>query len=179
MKHIMKVFTVFFLIFFIHQTFAQDIIPRERFGEIEIGITYEDVVWILGFDGSKMSRESAPEMLTAPLDELKIDFDYVINFRYIMDLPVTSVYIKDNLVVFFTISSYPEYNQFICQDLKTTVGLRFWDSLKKVKELYGNIPTQLNSNSGNLIYYAYEKTGICFGIDNDEVRTISIFNQDF
>ncbi len=137
MKHTMKVFAVFFLIFFTYQTIAQDIIPKERFGEIEIGITYEDVIWILGFDGSKMSKESAPEMLTAPLEALKIDFDFVINFRYIMDLPVTSVYIKDNLVVYFTISSYPEYNQFICQDLKTSVGLRFWDSLKKVRELYG------------------------------------------
>lgn len=175
----MKVVVLFFLIFIIHQSFGQDIVPRERFGEIEIGITYEDVIWILGFDGSKMSKSSAPEMLKAPLEELKIDFDYVINFRYIMDLPVTSVYIKDNLVVFFTISSYPEYNQFICQDLKTTVGLRFWDSLKKVQELYGNNPTELDYQSGNLKYYAYKTEGICFGIDNDEVRTISIFNPDF
>ncbi|MBR9998425.1 MAG: hypothetical protein KFF73_05605 [Cyclobacteriaceae bacterium] len=175
----MKVSSLFFLIFFSYQSLAQEIVPRDRFGEIEIGITYEDVIWILGFDGSKMSRESAPEMLTAPLEELKIDFDFVINYRYIMDLPVTSVYIKDNLVVFFTISSYPEYNQFICQDLKTTVGLRFWDSLKKVKELYGQNPRQLKYNSGNLKYYAYDATGICFGIDHDEVRTISIFNQDF
>lgn len=175
----MKVFVSFFLLIYTFQSLAQEIVPKERFGEIEIGVTYEDVIWILGFDGSKMSRESAPEMLTAPLEELKIDFDYVINYRYIMDLPVTSVYIKDNLVVFFTISSYPEYNQFICQDLKTTVGLRFWDSLKKVRELYGQNPKQLNYNSGNQKYYAYEKMGICFGIDNDEVRTISIFNQDF
>jgi len=179
MKRTMKVFAIFFLLLLTFQSIAQDIIPKERFGEIEIGITYEDVIWILGFDGSKMSKESAPEMLIAPLEELNIDFDYVINYRYIMDLPITSVYIKDNLVVYFTISSYPEYNQFICQDLKTTVGLRFWDSTKKVKELYGQNPSDLNFNSGNLRYMAYKATGICFGIDNDEVRTISIFNPDF
>ena len=63
----MKVLTLFFLLIFTFQSRAQDIVPKERFGEIEIGVTYEDVIWILGFDGSKMSRESAPEMLTAPL----------------------------------------------------------------------------------------------------------------
>jgi len=175
----MKVLIIVFFIFLTYSAYSQDIVPRERFGEIEIGITYEDVIWVLGFDGSKISKESAPEMLKAPLEELKIDFDFVINFRYIMDLPITSVYIKDNLVVYFTISSYPEYNQFICQDLKTTVGLRFWDSLQKVKELYGDNPRALNYNSGNLKYYAFESSGICFGIDNDEVRTISIFDPDF
>ncbi len=175
----MKVIIIVFFIFLTYSALPQDIVPREGLGEIEIGITYEDVIWVLGFDGSKMSKESAPEMLKAPLEELELDFDYVINFRYIMDLPITSVYIKDNLVIYFTISSYPEYNQFICQDMKTTVGLRFWDSLLKVKELYGDNPRALNSSSGDLTYYAFESSGICFGIDNDEVRTISIFDPDF
>lgn len=158
---------------------AQDIVPKERFGEIEIGITYEDVIWILGFDGSKISRESAPEMLKEPLNELGIDFDYVINFRYIMDLPITSVYLKEDLVVYFTISSYPEYNQFICQDLKTTVGLRFWDTLDQMKNLYGDEPDQLESQRGDISYYAYPDAGIMFGIDNNAVRTISVFDPEF
>jgi hypothetical protein len=93
---------LFFTAFYVS---AQDIIPKERFGDLKLGVTYEDVIWIIGFDGSKLSKESAPEMLREPLTELNIDFDYVVNFRYIMDLPVTSVYFKDDLVVFFTISS--------------------------------------------------------------------------
>ncbi len=175
----MKALYVFFLIIITGMAYSQEIVPRERFGEIEIGITYEDVIWILGFDGSKISQESAPEMLKAPLEELGIDFDFVINFRYIMDLPVTSVYLKEDLVVYFTISSYPEYNQFICQDLKTTVGLRFWDSLDHVKDLFGDDPVSLSHQSGNINYYAYKEAGIVFGIDNDEVRTISIFDPEF
>jgi len=171
------VFIILFLIPFYMS--AQDIIPKERFGEVEIGITYEDVIWIIGFDGSKISRESAPEMLREPLNELNIEFDYVVNFRYIMDLPVTSVYFKDNLVVYFTISSYPEYNQFICQDLITSVGLKFWDSLNQVKELYGENISLMDYTSGNIKYYVYKDDGINFGIDDDEVRTISIFDREF
>lgn len=170
-------FAVLFLLSFIVQ--AQDIIPKERFGDLELGVTYEDVIWIIGFDGSKLSRDSAPEMLRQPLGELGIDFDFVVNFRYIMDLPVTSVYFKDNLVVYFTISSYPEYNQFICQDLTTSVGLKFWDSLNQVRELYGEDIKLLDYSSGNLKYYALKDDGICFGLDENEVRTIGIFDPEF
>jgi hypothetical protein len=175
----MRAFVIIILFFISFYGSAQDIIPKERFGELEIGITYEDVIWIIGFDGSKISRESAPEMLREPLEELNIDFDYVVNFRYIMDLPVTSVYFKDNLVVYFTISSYPEYNQFICQDLVTSAGLKFWDSLAQVKELYGNNVSLMNYASGNIKYYVYKDEGICFGLDDDEVRTMSIFDPEF
>ena len=175
----MKIFVSIILFLATCYASAQEIIPKERFGELEIGITYEDVIWIIGFDGSKMSKDNSPEMLRAPLDELNIDFDYVVNFRYIMDLPVTSVYFKENLVVYFTISSYPEYNQFICQDLVTSVGLKFWDSLNQVKELYGQNVTLLNYKSGNIKYYAYRNDGISFGLDDDQVRTISIFDPDF
>ncbi len=175
----MKAVSTLLFLCIIHYTFSQEIVPKERFGEIEIGVTYEDVIWILGFDGSKISHESAPEMLTAPLEELGIEFDYIVNFRYIMDLPVTSVFFKDNLLVYFTISSYPEYNQFICQDLVTTVELRFWDSLEQVRNMYGENPSLLDYSSGNITYYAYTNEGIMFGMDNNEVRTISIFDPDF
>ena len=158
---------------------AQDIIPKERFGDLKLGVTYEDVIWIIGFDGSKLSKDSAPEMLREPLKELNIDFDYVVNFRYIMDLPVTSVYFKEDLVVFFTISNYPEYNQFICQDLVTSDGLKFWDSLTQVKELYGNDVSLMGYTSGKIKYFVYKNDGICFGLDDDEVRTIGIFNPEF
>ncbi len=158
---------------------AQMIYPKKGYEDINIGITYEDVIWILGFDGSKISKDSAPEMLKAPADELGIDYDYIVNFRYIMDLPVTSVYIKGNLVVMFTLSSYPEYNQFICQDIKTTNGVKFWDNLDKVKSQFGDKPLKLSYGEGNLSYYAYKEAGICFGIDNNQVRTILIFDPDF
>ena len=173
-------FDLFFLLFFTARSVSsQDIIPKERFGDLKLGITYEDVIWIIGFDGSKLSQDNTPEMLSEPLEELNIDFDYVVNFRYIMDLPVTSVYFKEDLVVFFTISSYPEFNQFICQDLTTSVGLKFWDSLNQVKELYGQEVSQLQYSSGNIQYYAYRDDGICFGLDDNKVRTISIFDPEF
>lgn len=157
---------------------AQEVVPKKNFSEIELGITYEDVVWILGFEGTKILKENAPEILNAHISELAIEYDYAVNYRYIMDFPITSVFFKDDLVVFFTISSYPEYNQFICQDVMTSEGLKFWDILSKVKELYGDA-TKLDAMTGNITYFAYPKKGICFGIDNDEVRTISIFDQDF
>ena len=175
----MRAFISIFFVLIAMATSAQEIVPKERFGELELGITYEDVIWILGFDGSKVTKGSAPEMLTAPVDEIGIDYDFIVNFRYIMDLPVTSVYFKENLVVYFTISSYPEYNQFICQDLKTSLELKFWDNQARVKSLYGGNASQLTYTNGNLSYLSYKETGICFGIDNDQVRTIGIFNPDF
>lgn len=179
-SHIMKI-TILFLIPFILLGFpvkAQEIVPKKNFGEIEIGITYEDVIWILGFDGTKLRKENAPDMLKTHVNELGIEFDYVVNYRYIMDLPITSVYFKEDLCVFFTISSYPEYNQFICQDVNTNEGLKFWDPLSKAVELYGDYKV-LEAAEGNIGYYAYPQKGICLGVDNNEVRTISIFNQDF
>jgi hypothetical protein len=158
---------------------AQVVYPKKGFEEINLGITYEDVIWILGFDGSKISKDSAPQMLAAPAAELGIDYDYVVNFRYIMDYPVTSIYVKGNLIVMFTLSSYPEYNQFICQDIETSNGLKFWENLDKVKSLYGANPTKLNYSEGNLSYYSYKGTGICFGMDSGQVRTILVFNPDF
>ena len=158
---------------------AQVIYPKKGYEEINIGVTYEDVIWILGFDGSKISKDSAPEMLKAPADELGIDYDYIVNFRYIMDYPVTSAYFKGNLAVMFTFSSYPEYNQFICQDIQTSNGLKFWDNLDKVKSLYGNTPLKLNYSEGNQTYYAYKDAGICLGLDSNQVRTVLIFDPDF
>ncbi len=158
--------------------YSQEVVPKKNFSEIELGITYEDVVWILGFEGTKILKENAPDLLNAHVSELNIDYDFAINYRYIMDLPVTSVYFREDLVVFFTISSYPEYNQFICQDVSTIEGLNFWDPLSKMNELYGDY-SKLGSISGNIIYFAYPEKGICFGIDNDEVRTMSVFDQNF
>jgi hypothetical protein len=160
-------------------TQAQVVYPKKGFEEINLGITYEDVIWILGFDGAKMNKDSAPQMLAAPASELGVDYDYVVNFRYIMDYPVTSIYFKGNLVVMFTLSSYPEYNQFICQDIQTSNGLKFWDNLDKIKSLYGTSPGKLSYSGGNLSYYSMKSTGICFGIDNSQVRTMLIFNPDF
>jgi hypothetical protein len=158
---------------------AQVVYPKKGFEEINLGITYEDVIWILGFDGSKMNKDTAPQMLAAPAAELGIDYDYVVNFRYIMDYPVTSVYFKGDLAVMITLSSYPEYNQFICQDIQTSKGLKFWDNLEKIKSLYGSSPLKLNYSEGDLSYYSLKSTGICFGIDNSQVRTMLIFNPDF
>lgn len=173
--------TIIFLIPVILLSFSaksQVIVPKKNLEEIEIGITYEDVVWILGFEGTKILKENAPEMLTGHVNELGIAFDYVVNYRYIMDLPITSVYFKDDLLVFFTISSYPEYNQFICQDLATSEGLKFWDPIKKAVDIYGQYKV-LDAGEGNIVYHAYPEKGICLGIDSGEVRTISIFDQNF
>jgi hypothetical protein len=171
------VFLTFLLVYSLSQ--AQVITPKKGYEDMNIGITYEDVIWILGFDGSKVIRDSAPEMLKAPADQLGVDYDYIVNFRYIMDYPVTSIYFKGNLAVLFTFSSYPEYNQFICQDVQTSTGLKFWDKLDRVRTLYGKNPDKLDFGEGNQAYYAYKNAGICFGMDNDQVRTILIFDPDF
>ena len=175
----MRKFLIFLLLLVGNYIQAQVIYPKKGYEEIYIGITYEDVIWILGFDGSKISKENAPTILTAPADEMGISYDYVVNFRYIMDYPVTSLYFKGDLLVMFTLSSYPEYNQFICQDIQTSNGLKFWDDLGKVKGLYGSSPMKLNFSEGNLTYYAYKNTGICMGIDNGQVRAILIFDPTY
>jgi hypothetical protein len=158
---------------------AQVVYPKKGFEEINLGITYEDVIWILGFDGLKMNKDSAPQMLSAPAGELGIDYDYVVKFTYIMDYPVTSIYFKGNLAVMITLSSYPEYNQFICQDIQTSKGLKFWDNPDKIKSLYGTSPAKLNYSEGNLSFYSLKSTGIGFGVDNSQIRTMLIFNPDF
>jgi hypothetical protein len=61
----------------------------------------------------------------------------------------------------------------------TSVGLKFWDSLDQVKELYGENISLMEYTSGNIQYYVYKEDGICFGIDDNAVRTISIFDAGF
>ena len=158
---------------------AQVIYPKKGYEEIKLGITYDDVVWILGFNGVKVSKDSAGQILTAPAEELGIDYDYLVTFNYIMDYPVTTLYVKGGLVVMITFNSYPEYNQFICQDMQTSKGLKFWDDLDKVKNSYGSNFKLLNYKEGNFSYYAYRDTGICLGVDNNQVRTMLIFDPSF
>ena len=43
----MRVYTFVILFLISFYVSGQDIIPKERFGEVELGITYEDVIWII------------------------------------------------------------------------------------------------------------------------------------
>jgi hypothetical protein len=47
-----------------------------------------------------------------------------------------------------------------------------------VKNLYGDEQQKLDYQSGNVSYYVYKEAGIGFGMDNNEVRTISIFDME-
>ena len=40
----MKAYASIFFIFISFAVYSQEIVPKERFGEVELGITYEDVI---------------------------------------------------------------------------------------------------------------------------------------
>lgn len=153
--------------------FSQAIIKAgEGITDLKIGSTTDEVEWILGFRGLKLMSEGVPEVLKIQAEMLDIDFDYVYNYQHIMALPVSTVYFKNDKVVMIVVSSYPEYNEILCIGIRTQKGLNFWDTVKEMKKIYGKEPESLESDFN---FYYYKDLGLSVSIDNNGIRTMSIF----
>jgi len=153
---------------------AQNIIhPGVGIKEVKLGTSPEDIFWALGFEGIKLTRAGAPDVLKKQAANLDIDFDYIHNYQHIMAYPVSTVYFKADKAVMIVLSSYPEYNQVLCMGMKTREGLNFWDSQSEMKKIYGK---DYEEKSGDFDFYYYKSLGLSITIDENEIRSMSIFN---
>ncbi|BDC98698.1 hypothetical protein [Persicobacter psychrovividus] len=178
----MRFFTMFFLLLIgaTSISLGQTLRPGKGVGELTLGMTIDDVTWILGFEGKRISYD---DYLTASvqsnpksLPETKIDFDYCLDYVFIMTLPVEKIFMKDDKVVMIQLSSFPDYNKILCEDIETDNGVRFFEDASVLDQHFkkGTAgPSALHSNLSNIFYY---NEGIAFGLEKDKIRAMYIFD---
>ena len=159
---------------------AQSVVPGQGIDDIKIGSSPQDVEDILGFLGKKISYEDYQERLSF-LDGEKvienfIGFDYCLSYRHIMLLPITNIFFKDDKVVMIVIDSNPEYNRRTARALKTSAGLKFWDDLDRMEEIYGSDYGFKRYKKIGADYFYYFDKGIGFSYNRGFVRAIHIFS---
>lgn len=152
---------------------AQPVIDAgEGINDLKIGNDPDEVVWVLGFKGIKLTREGVADVLKIQAEQLGIDFDYVYNYQHIMALPISTLYFKNDKVVMIVVSSYPEYNEVLCLGIKTKDGLNFWDNEHAMKKIYGK---KYETKSSDFQFYYYRDQGLGVSIDDNQIRTMTIF----
>ncbi|WP_053404331.1 hypothetical protein [Persicobacter sp. CCB-QB2] len=159
---------------------GQTVSPGKGVGELTLGMTVDDVTWVLGFEGKKISYDdyliASVRANPKSLPETKIDFDYCLDYVFIMTLPVEKVFVKDEKVVMIQLSSFPDYNKILCEDIQTDDGVKFFQDAQILDGHYAEGvkgPAALHSNLNNVFYY---NKGVAFGLDNDKIRAMYIFN---
>ncbi len=160
--------------------YAQSNIMNRGFDDLVLGITESQVENITGFSGTALTadeyyNQEVPGRKKENLPESRTGFDKCTLFNFIMPIPVTRVFYKDNKVVMIEVSSYPDFTRPICLDSKTAQGLKFWDSKETMEKIYGKTYRKDSSQDGKTDYYYYDTKGIGFALANNEVRIIYFY----
>ena len=168
------------LLFLSFAASAQIIEAGKGIGAIKIGTPYEEVRSILGYDGLRLTPEQyeKQELYQIKKEEVLeffLGFDYAVEYNYVMTVPVTMLFFKDDKVSYIVVSSYPEYNQAICEDLETEKGLYFWDHIDYMEEIYGTNYTSSDYKNVVSDHYYYLQEGASFSFRRKRMRAVSIF----
>ena len=174
---IMKFTLIFFisLMFSVSVSYSQFLIPGEGYADIRVGLDWDEIEWELGFRGVKIDKKDLDKELILVAEKAGIDYDFVVNYQYIMWAPVTKLFFKDNVVVMFQMSSYPEYNKMLCADIGTVDGLNFWDDEKAIKKIYGDIPSFSYEKK---TFFLAKNKGLVIEVKDGEVRSLFIFKPE-
>ncbi len=163
------------LILSVHSLYGQFLIAGEGFMDVKLGLDWDEIEWELGFRGVKVDKTDMVPALQLVAEKAGIDFDFMVNYQYIMWAPVTTLFLKDNTVIMMQLSSYPEYNKMLCADIGTLEGLNFWDNSEAVKKIYGN---PVSFNNGDKTYFIIKDKGLVIELKDDEVRSMFIFKPE-
>ncbi len=166
-------YILFVLVFCINTVYSQNLKPGYGIRDLRLGIDWGEVEWELGFKGKKYSKDAVDERMKYIADKFELDYDYVVEYQHIMWLPVSNIFFKDEKANMIILSSYPEYYKMLCRDINTEEGLRFWQKEEDLKQIYGKGKTFKNFGKE---YIYYKDKGIGVEVDNEEIRTICIFN---
>ncbi len=172
----MKFIGILFFIFMfaLSQSFAQFLIPGEGIMDVKIGADWDEVEWELGFKGHMSDKEDVSPEVQLIADNAGQDFDFAVSYQHIMWLPVTTLLFKEGKVCMIQLGSDAEYNQMLCENIGTMEGLNFWDNAAKIHEIYGNEKLESKTSDG-ITYKICKGRGIAVGLEEDEVRTMLIF----
>lgn len=161
-------------------TSAQSNIMNKGFNELVLGISQSRLDEVIGFNGAELKPDDyylqvSKERKKEDLAEYKSSFEKCIEYKFLMPIPVTKVFLKKDKVVMIEVSSYPDFTRPICLDSKTPEGLKFWDSREAMEKIYGKNYRTANSMDGNTTYYYYDSRGLGFALTNNEIRIIDFY----
>lgn len=165
-------------------THAQKIIITEGdgVGLLKIGQPVNELVNILGFKGTLKTYDDyvAEELFTEdPATSLEciIGFDYYIKYQHLITLPVSYIFIKNNMVTQIKLTSFPEYFFGISRATTTSNGLPFWANEGEMMKLYGKPDATRNYESFILETSVYFEKGIAFSFRDSNYRVAHIFKK--
>jgi hypothetical protein len=179
----MKKLSLLFLLFFTYLvSFGQDVIIEEGagVGPLRLGMSYEAVMGILGFEGELKTYDDylAEELFNDDPEialECAIGFDYYVKYEHLLTLPVSYVFFKDNVITQIKVSSFPEYYYAIAKETKTGSGLTFWAATENVLDVYGTPDLKVNYDSFILDSYFYFQNGITLNLRENNYRSAHIY----
>jgi hypothetical protein len=181
MKQIVLISAIVLVAGFSH---AQKIIITEGdgVGLLKIGQSMDELVNILGFKGTLKSYEDyvAEELFTEdPAKSLEciIGFDYYIKYQHLITVPVSYIFIKNNVVSQIKLTSFPEYFFGISRATTTSNGLPFWANKDEMIKLYGNPDATREYESFILETSVYFDRGIAFSFRDSNYRVAHIFKK--
>ena len=163
---------------------AQKIIITEGdgVGLLKIGQSVNEAVDILGFKGTLKSYDDylAEELFTEdPAQSLEcvLGFDYYIKYQHLTTVPVSYIFIKNNVVSQIKLTSFPEYFFAISRSTTTSNGLPFWASKDDMIKLYGKPDATRDYESFILETSVYFEKGIAFSFRDSNYRIAHIFKK--
>ncbi len=162
--------------------FAQKITSGRGIEALKLGQTYEEVVEVLAFKGKLKTYDDylAEELFNMDPDEALecvIGFDYYVRYEYLLTLPVSYAFFKDNRLVQIMVSSIPQYYHALARDIKTEKGLKFWSEAAAVEQLYGPPAMQKQYPDFILNTMFYLENGIAMQVRDDLYRSVHIFQM--
>ncbi len=163
---------------------AQKIVITEGdgVGLLKIGQSVNEVVSILGFKGTMKTYDDyvAEELFTEdPGKSLEciIGFDYYIKYQHLIMVPVSYIFIKNNMVSQIKLTSFPEYFFGISRATTTSTGLPFWADKDEMIKLYGKPDATRDYESFILETSVYFDKGIAFSFRESNYRVAHIFKR--
>ena len=181
----MKRFTLIIILFTIlvnykgHSQHA--ITPGLGFKEIQLGMTIDKILKILGKPASVISvKEEKKKWKHSgynPKEEFPflVKFDSAYTFENVNDYAIWKVYAKNNSVVYLNVSSYI-FDTLITKHINVldTIYL-YGDSTRFLKKLGNNFYTKADKHQNT--EYVYLQQGISFIMKDSQVRNIFLFEK--
>lgn len=151
-------------------------------GPLKLGQTMKEAVNILGFKGEPKTYNDylAEELFNEDPEkslECELGFDYYIKYAYLLTLPVSYVFFKNDVITQIKVSSFPAYYFSIAKDTRTQAGINFWSPEQAVVSTYGNPDLKVNYEDFILDTYFYFDEGIAINFRDDHFRSAHIFKK--
>lgn len=156
--------------------------PGKGIGNINLGLTYTNVVDVMGQPLERRPLEQEKQGLLSrkltPKKELPffIDFDYVAEFNYSNNrtqYPIYTLYFKQDTLVYIVLSSY-NYDLEKCRSLGINNEVFFGNGKEKLLKALGRSSVVTKSGADTELHDYLDK-GVSFFLQKNAIRAIYIY----